>query len=123
MADDQDDPRPGDQLADQLDRIERTAVQARDEARKAREESEDTNGRLRGVEQDLYGPEETRKREHSPGLIGEFRRMKSMVYDLAGARDESEAVARAMKWIIGIGVTMVGSMIAVLALLIQIVGA
>lgn len=120
---DEPDPRPGGQLADQLDRIEQTVAQARDEARKARKESEATNGRLRGVEQDLYGPEETRKREHSPGLIGEFRKIKTMVYDLANARDESAAVARAMKWIIGIGVTMVGSMFAVLGLLIQIVGA
>lgn len=118
----EDQSRPVDGLAEQLDRIEANASAAYDEARKAREESEKTNGRLREVERDLYGPSERRKRENQPGLVGEFRKVKQLVYDVVSSRDESQAVKGAMRWIVGLGVSVVVMMLAALTLLLQLTG-
>lgn len=120
MADKPDQRRPVDQLADQLDRIEAIALDARNEARKAREESEATNGRLSQVEEDLYGHTEERKRAADPGLITKFAETRQIVFDLRQARDEAGAIIEVKRWMVGIGLSMLTVLIGLVALMAQL---
>jgi hypothetical protein len=48
----------------------------------------------------------TKQARDQPGLVGDFRKVKQFVYDVAPSRDESKAVKGAMKWIVGLGVSV-----------------
>lgn len=127
MSDDPD-RRPVDDLAEQLDRIEQAVTEARDVGIEARDiatealaEARATNGRLRGVEEDLYGPEEERRARHNAGLLGKFNEVRRLVFDVAQSRDESQSVREAKRWIIGTSIAIGTLMIGVLGVLVTIV--
>ena len=117
-----DEHRPGDDLADQLSRIETTMQAVLEEQRR-------TNGRLRQADatriqsgDDLYGPEEERRARHKTGLMGQVDEALSIAKTVRRSRDDSSAIASAMKWIIPTCIAMVTMMVAALTLLMRLTG-
>ena len=114
--------RPGDDLADQLSRMEGILKDVLEEQRR-------TNGRLRAAEatlsevrDDMYGPEEERRARHKTGLMGQVDEALNIAKTVRRSRDDSSAVASAMKWIVPTCIAMVTMMVAALTLLMRLTG-
>lgn len=101
---------------EQLDRIEGHLQRVNGRLTKLEEQ------RIPKIEEEIRGPEDTRLRDHRPGLVGTTEQHDGRILKLERARSEAEAVAKTKRLLIGIGASVIVAQVAILTLMLRVAG-
>lgn len=75
------------------------------------------------IEEDLYGPEDDRRRTGRKGLIERVDQLERQMQEREGYEKQLDAVAKMKKWMIPLGVSMFTAMLTLVGLMVAIMQA
>ena len=78
---------------------------------------------LAQIEEDLYGPEDDRRREGRAGLMQRVGQLEGKMEEREGHEKQLEAVSKMKRWMIPLGVSMFTAMLTLVGLMVAIMRA
>jgi len=87
------------------------------------EENNHARRSLAQIEEDLYGPEEDRRRTGRVGLMERVGQLEGQMREREGHEKQLEAVAKMKRWMIPLGVSMFTAMLTLVGMMVMIMRA